>query len=270
MFLSAAVCLVAIAGQDKTPPDAAKPVSVAVDKSAEPALKALFASAGGQRDIHVTSEFYSRDYDSNGWDDNANADLWLGDGMRFRYYNNSFLWGGGSCYVSDGSSLMSDDLSDDGNITISAAKPTLHGATDQDVLLFLLDGQSGYDALVDTSKAITFVNGADPEKTIKFTSKKLGVIQIRYADGSPIPSNIEVMVPPWQTPDDNPYPDQPWSMETIRVVGRGAQDGKLFVVAGPKGKKITDNRAKKYDGAFPAFRLSGYRVIGMWVQNLSG
>jgi hypothetical protein len=249
MLLTITACALALLTQDKAAQAAAKPAekaAPAIDRSAEPALRQVFAASGSLRNVHIQTELYNREPDSSRWDDDSSADFWIGDGMRFRYASTSNFWGGGSTFVCDGESLLSDDMSDDGAIRISQAKKTLHEVNDQEALFYLLEGPAGFDAVVDKDKPVKFIGAADaPERVVELTTKKFGVVQVHYSAGSGLPTCIEVMRAPWYSDDDNPYPDQPFSREDIKIVSRGPQNQSLFSVVPPKGKKFTDERTKK-------------------------
>ena len=249
MLLTTAV-IFALAVQDKAGPNAAMPdkpaAKAAVDRSAEPALTSLFADSGALRDVHIAIEVYPRETEADRYDDDSSINIWLGDGGRFRYQMSSNTWGGGSLFVSDGESLLSDDMSDDGTIKISAPKKTLHELSDQETILYALEGQAGFDALVDKDQPLKFVGSPTADDpVIELHSKKLGKVLLHYKAGSPIPTQIETFTAPWWSDNPGEVSDKPYMSELIRVISHGPLDSKLFRVEAPKGKKFTDERAKK-------------------------
>src|SRR5437870_2273473 len=115
MLLTVSALALVLQNQAKAGPALAdKPAVPPVDRSAEPALKALFAQSGVLRGVHIAIEVYPRETEANRYDDDSTLNVWLGDGGRFRIQSSSNYWGGGSLFVSDGEALLSDDMSDDG------------------------------------------------------------------------------------------------------------------------------------------------------------
>ena len=245
MLLSISALALAIAAQDKGGPSAAKPTPPPVDRSAEPALKALFAESGSLRSVHIMVEVFPRETEADRYDDDSSMDLWLGDGGRLRFQSSSNTWGGGSLFVSDGESLLSDDMSDDGTIRISKPKKTLHELNEMEPLLYVLEGQSGFDALVDKDQPLKFVGMPGANQDIELHSKKLGKVVLHYRGDSPLPVGIDLFTAPWWADDPTAISDKPYTREQLRIVSHGPIDSRLFRVAAPKGKKVTDEREKK-------------------------
>jgi hypothetical protein len=249
MLLTVAALALAISQQDKAIPvasTAAKSATPPVDRSAEPALKSLFAESGALRGVHITVEVYPRVDVADRYDDDSSMDIWIGDGGRFRFQTSSNYWGGGSLFVSDGEALLTDDMSDDGSIRISKPKKTFHELSDQEAILYALEGQAGFDALVDKDKPLKFVGTSnDGGQVIELNSKKLGKVILHYRAGSPIPTAIESYSVPWWEDDKTKVPDKPTNREVLSVVSHGPIDSSLFRVAAPKGKKVTDERETK-------------------------
>lgn len=246
MLLAASALAFALLGQEKGGPAATeKPAAPAVDRSAEPALKSLFAASGALRGVQISIEIYPYEQDAQRYNDDSSLQLWMGDGGRFRIESSSNYWGGGSIWVSDGESLLTDDMSDDGSIRLTKLKKSLHEVNDQEPIMFLLEGQTGFDALVDKDKPVKFASGAGTsDQSIELHSKKLGKIVLYYKNGSPIPTAIETYQVPWWLGPDAAAPDHASSREEIRVVSHGPFASHIFSVAAPKGKNIIDERTK--------------------------
>jgi len=245
MLLALSITTAALLSQDKSAVAAAEKPTAAVDRSAELAVKDLFAKSGALKNVHLAIEFYSYETEAKRYDDDSSMNLWMGDGGRFRMLTSSNTWGGGSLFVSDGDSLLSDDLSDDGTIRISAPKKTLHEINDQEILLYVLEGQPGFDAVAQKDQPVKFVSQDDNGQAIELHNKKLGKIVLTYRQGSPIPCEIATFSAPWWSDDAGTVSDRPYTLERIRVVSQGPIDSSLFVVNAPKGKKVTDERAAK-------------------------
>lgn len=242
MFFTLAACSLILLTQE-----AAKPAPAPVDRSAEPALKQLFASCGAIRNVHIAVEIYPRETIADRYDDDSSMDLWLADGGRFRIANLSKFWGGGSLVVSDGLSVLADDMSDDSAIRLKLAYKNLHEASAQEPLLYLMEGPSGFEALVAKDKDVKFIPAQGGEKAIELNGKDLGKLVFIYSerDGAPFPSHIEEFKAPWWSDDAGKSSDKPYTREDIRLVAYGPFDSSLFAVTGPKGKKVVDERSKK-------------------------
>ena len=242
MFIAVALCSLAFFCQDKQAAPAAKPI----DRSAEPALRQLFATCGSLRSIHIAVEIYPRETIADRYDDDSSMDLWLGDGGRFRISRLSKFWGGGSLVVSDGLSVLADDLSDDSAIRLKTAYKSLHEASSNEPLLYLMEGAPGFDALVEKDKEVKFVTAPAGEKAIELNSKDMGKLVVVYSDqdGVPFPTQIEEFKAPWWA-DAGTTSDKPYTREDVRLVGYGPFDANLFSVASPKGRKTVDERSKK-------------------------
>lgn len=242
MFLTLAACSLVFLTQD-----AAKPAPVAVDRSAETALKQLFATCGAIRNVHIAVEIYPRETVADRYDDDSSMDLWLGDGGRFRIENLSKFWGGGSLVVSDGMAVLADNMSDDSAIRLKPAYKNLHEASSQEPLLYLMEGMSGFDAFVAKDKDVKFIPIQGGEKAIELNAKDLGKVVFVYSekDGTPFPTHIEEFKAPWWSDDAGKASDKPYTREDVRLVAYGPFDSALFAVAGPKGKMIVDERSKK-------------------------
>src|SRR5689334_2240440 len=161
MLLALSIATTVLLTQDKGGPAVAEKAAAVVDRSAEPALKDFFAQSGALRNVHLAIEFYSYETEAKRYDDDSSMNLWIGDGGRFRMLTSSNTWGGGSLFVSDGGSLLSDDLADDGAIRISAPKKTLHEINEQEILLYVMEGQAGLDVLVQKDQPVKFITQDD-------------------------------------------------------------------------------------------------------------
>ncbi len=245
MLLALSIATAALLTQDKGGPAATDKAPTTVDRSAEPALKEFFAKSGALRNVHLSIEFYSYETEAKRYDDDSSMNLWIGDGGRLRMLTSSNTWGGGSLFVSDGGSLLSDDLSDDGTIRLSAPKKTLHEINDQEILLYVLEGQAGLDVLADKDQPIKFVSQSDGGQEIELHNKKLGKIVLTYRPGCPIPCEIATFTAPWWSDDAGTVSDHAYTVERVRLVSQGPIASSLFVVAAPKGKKVTDERTPK-------------------------
>ena len=234
----------ALQAQDKGGPAADKPAAPPVDRSAEPALKSFFVKSGAVKGVHIKIGVFPREVEADRYNDDSTMELWVGDGGRFRFVTSNNYWGGGSLFVSDGLSLLTDDMSDDGSIRISNPKKNLFELNDQEPILYLLQGEAGFDALVDKDKSLKFVTKPDDkDQVIEVNTKKLGKILLRYPAGAVLPSSIGMMTAPWWQ-DQKDATDKPYTFETVKVVSQGAIDSTLFRVAAPKGKKVLDERKK--------------------------
>jgi len=235
-----AIALV-FAAQDKGGPAAtATPAKPAVDRSAEPALRDLFTQSGTLRGVHIMIETFGLESDAGRYTEGSSMDLWRGDGGRFRFLSSQNTWGGGNLMVSDGESLLTDDMSDDGAIVLSKPKKTFHELNDQEPLLYLLEGQPGFDALVDKDQPVRFVSTTSGGQEIELHSKKIGKVVLHYRNNSSIPSGIDLYQAMWWSDDPTALSDKPTVREQIRIVSQGPINSTLFSVAVPKGKKVTD------------------------------
>ena len=248
MLLAAALTF-ALQDQAKGGPVATdKPPVATVDRSAEPALKALFAQSGALRGVHISLTSYSYESEANRYNDDATLDIWLGDKGRFRIQSSSNYWGGAGLFVSDGESLLSDDMADDGSIRISKPKKTMHELSDSETILYALEGQEGFDELVEKDKPLKFVGSpsSDAEQVVELHSKKLGVVVLHYSAGSCIPSEIDVQQAPWwlNSPDAPPVV-RPYWVEKVKIVQSGTVDASRFRVVAPAGKPVIDERGKQ-------------------------
>lgn len=216
-----------------------------LDRSGEPALKELFVKSGSLHDVHIyaVSSYFA--YASQRWQSVSTADVWLGGRKQIRYVDSQFHQGGGVTVVSDGVSLLKDDMSDDGEIRLMERKGTLSHLNDQEPLLYFLDGAAGFDAMVDKDKPVVQIEyGSAKDRSFEFHCAALGGIVARYHEGGQLPYQIEIFNAPWWPEDASPYPGQPFTREEISV-SNGPQDRSLFVVAPPKGKIVVDERQKK-------------------------
>jgi len=247
MLLVSALFTAALLTQEK-PAVPAKPADKpTVDRSAEPALREIFASVGALRNIHFRVEYYNREPDSSRWDDDSSADFWIGDGGRFRMYHQYNYWGGGQIVISDGESILTDNMDEDSAVTIARAKPTIHETSDQEPIMYLLEGAKGFDALVSKDKPVKLVDSKDPTLKAIEMNCNMGLVRF-YVNASNVPVRIETVLPPWYANDpnnDNPFPNEPYALEKIFVVGSGHLDQSLFIVKPPKGRKVDDQRVKK-------------------------
>src|SRR5438552_3473032 len=118
---------IALASQDKPP----------VDRSAEPALRQLFASASGLRNAHVLVNFY-RAGSSDYYLPDHSDDLWLGAIGQFRLEVNSLSGDSALLLVSDGMSVMTDPLDDDQTIQINRAGKPFYEVMPREPLAFMM------------------------------------------------------------------------------------------------------------------------------------
>src|SRR5262249_40056801 len=95
MVLIVSALVVALQNQAKAGPTALaeKPAAPAVDRSAEAAVRALFAESGSLRGVHVAIDSYAFETEANRYDDDSTWNLWIGDGGRFRVESSSNYWG---------------------------------------------------------------------------------------------------------------------------------------------------------------------------------
>jgi hypothetical protein len=224
-----------------------KPAPAPVDRSAEPALRQMFATCGGLHSAHIAIEVYPHEIEADRYDDDSSIDLWLSEGNRFKLATQANFWGGGSLIVSDGLSVLTDDLSDDSAIKLIKPYKSLHEANKQEPILYLMEGDAGFDILVQKDQPVKFVPAPPGFKAIELHSKDLGKLVITYddSDDAPFPKRIEEFKAPWWSDDAGKESDKVYTREDIRLVGYGPFDSKLFAVAAPRGKKVVDERSSK-------------------------
>lgn len=237
MFAALALFSVALLAQDKP----------AVDRSAEPALKQLFENAGALQDAHYSVQFYNLETGAGRYTLGSSMNVWMGRGGKFRVATSDDMWGGGKTVVSDGTSMLTDWMSDD-PLQLSKPIKALHEIEENEPLLYFLEGQPGFDKLVDKDKPVRFATTTGSEKAIEFRAKSFGKLVVYYkaADEFPLPTKIETYRAPWWADPGEDWPDAR-DREVIRVVQIGKLDPQLFSVQGPKGRKVEDQRTKKSD-----------------------
>jgi len=219
--------------------------SPSIDRSAEAALKDVFARAGSLKQAHIHMEAAYFAYVPQRWDAFSSADFWIGDGHRFRYVDSQYRQGGGSTFVSDGLVLLSDAMSDDVPVTLSLPKKTFGELNAEEPFLYFLDGPAGFDAIVDKDKGIVFVESKDTASTvIEFHSAKLSSIRVSFNPKHAFPDRIEVFNAPWWAEADNPYPGQPFSREDFTLSTDKRLNFNLFRIIAPIGQALVDTRKK--------------------------
>ena len=215
----------------------------AVDHSAEPALKQLFANAGMLHGAHVVLTFYGK-ADGDYYLQNRTDDMWIGSNGELRLSSMSSM-GDGSLIVTDGKTLMTDPLTDDDPIRLSKGGKALHLVAPREPMAFFLEGSAGYDALIDASSAITFTTASEGKKAIDCRAKDFGRVVIVYSDSAqnPLPERSDMFRSARRRDDGSEQP-LATSKEFIRVVYVGPVKADLFKVDPPKGAKVEDNRNK--------------------------
>lgn len=138
-------------------------------------------------------------------------------------------------------------MSDDGAIKLIKPYKSMHEANPQEPILYLMEGNPGFDTLVQKDQPVKFVAVPSGYKAIEFHSKDLGKLVVTYidSDSGPFPKRIEEFKAPWWSDDANNESAKVYSREDVRLVGYGPFDSKLFDVAAPKGKTVVDERSKK-------------------------
>lgn len=187
---------------------------------------------------------YSLEDEANRYTLGSSMDVWVGKGGKFRISSSDDFWGGGSLIVSDGSSVMTDAMSDDRAVSIEKAGKSLHEFSSGEPLLYFLEGPAAFDKVVDKDKPVRFVSTTGPQKAIEMTLKGMGRVVVYYLAGSefPLPSKIESFQGPWWSGGEE-WP-QATSREIIRLVQIGKLDPKAFSVDAPKGRNVIDQRRK--------------------------
>ena len=71
-----------------------KPVAATVDRSAENALRQMFATCGSLQSAHVAIEVYPHEIEADRYDDDSSIDLWVSEGNRFKLVTSANYWGG--------------------------------------------------------------------------------------------------------------------------------------------------------------------------------
>jgi outer membrane lipoprotein-sorting protein len=210
----------------------------AIDKSAEPALKEVFRRANSVRNVRVVIDTFRKSRSGDWYTPSDTADFMIASPSKFRFQAEDLI------VVSDGVSVMEDSLDDDVPIQIDRYDRWIKsGSVNQTLLSYFLDGEAGYERLVDTARPIVFAATTEPEKAIEFRAKRLGKIIVYFVDdpGTPLPGMFQRfrVVPGSESPDAV----EPSQRQYMRIVGSGPLNPSLFVVAAPKGKKVEDKRS---------------------------
>jgi outer membrane lipoprotein-sorting protein len=210
----------------------------AIDKSAEPALKEVFRRATAVRNIRVVIDTFRKSRSGDWYTPSDTADLLIASPSKFRFEAADLI------VISDGVSVMEDSLDDDVPIQIDRYDRWIKsGSVNQTLLSYFLDGEAGYDRLVDNEKPIVFAAATEPEKAIEFRAKRLGKIIVYFVDdpAAPLPRMFQRfrVLPGSESPDAV----EPSQRQYMRIVGSGPLSPSLFVIAAPKGKKVEDKRS---------------------------
>ena len=209
----------------------------AIDRSAEAALRQVFVRAGACHRLHIHCDRTFYEYACGRWDPWSKVDVWLGDGKRFRYADEDDYNGGGTTAICDGSQLLIDGMSDDSPAKVGALKERMSDLDTTEPILYFLDGEKGFDQMVDKDRPISFLAAqAGDERAIRFHYSKIGGIQVFYREGSQFPDRIEQFNAPFWPEDASPYPDQPYVREVF-TINPFPNDQGLFVVSSQKRAK---------------------------------
>jgi hypothetical protein len=216
----------------------------AVDRSAEPALRQLFASTSNLHGAHLLISYYragSADY----YLPDHTDDVWIGAANQYRVEVNSLSGDSASLLVSDGMSVMSDPLDDDQTIQIDRAGKPMYEVIPRETWAFFLAGPDAFDKFVDKSQPVVFATAAAGEKAIELHSKDLGKIVVSYQDGTanPVPTRIDLFRS-FRRRDAGSESTTATTKQYIRVLSTGHLSTSLFSIHVPKGKKVQDDRQK--------------------------
>lgn len=164
----------------------------APDRTAEPALRRLF------KDYHDLKSFYARvvtetrDDDGGPWQAGAALDIWYAASGGFNFYYQG-MWGDGKRVISDGKCVMIDPLDDDGAFVLrdpgkaleESAREFALGGDAPTPLIYFLEGEPGFTALVDKDSSIIEKSWPDGGKSVEFNTAKLGLVDVFYQEQSP-------------------------------------------------------------------------------------
>lgn len=220
-----------IALQDKAP----------VDRSAEPALRQVFATVGNVHNAHLILSYFSK----ASWDGyvySRTNDLYVGPSGQMRLESNSAT-GDMSLTVSDGMTLMNDPLSDDDTITLKKAT-SFHEIAPQECIAYLLEGTANFEKVVEKDQPIIFAEASAGHKAIEVRMKTLGKVVITYSESDGFPRRIDLFRSQRRR-DDGVEQTTPSTKEYVNFVSSGSLPRSLFSATPPKGKKFEDQRNTK-------------------------
>jgi len=215
----------------------------AVDRSAEQALKEVFAATSKLQNAHLLITYYrvgSSDY----YLPDHTDDVWLGAGGKYRMELNTLSGDFSNVVVSDGMAIMTDPMNEDEDIQIPRAGKPIYEAIPREPWTYLVAGPDAFDRLVAKDQPVVFVNASGGQKAIELHNTEMGKIVITYRDSAtPLPTRID-MFRAFRRRDNGAEMPTPTTKEYVQILSQGHVDSSLFTVNVPKGKKIDDQRSK--------------------------
>ncbi|HRF60501.1 MAG TPA: hypothetical protein PLH94_11400 [Fimbriimonadaceae bacterium] len=240
--------------QPQGPPEEKTP---AVDRSGEPALKALLAVYGTKRDFSVLLIRGTRDSGIAAYAMESTIELRYFQPGTFRVEANT-IWSDGRVFVADGASLLLDPLYADAPLELRDLKPGVvpndrslgPGGDAFSPFYWLLDGEAGIERWAEPGAFIRIGRLGAFRHVIQSSSRSLGTIWITVRD---LESGPEVTSIAWDGTmrPTTPFTLTPTGAATVDYVAPLGDSGKRFSTAPEPGIAVNDRRAPKKPATVP-------------------
>lgn len=228
------------------------------DRSGEPVLKQIMESAAKLRGLHVVISIASRVSKNAVLEPSQTVTLLFDGGNRFNI-SQTGVWGDGSRFVSDGTTLLIDRMDESASVTLKkAAKSVFESdeglASEGDPFVYLLAGPSTLDKIVAKDGFIRAFDPSGPEKAVQYKSAKKGTMMLFYLenDKQMLVRRIEYDNKDWleeqhkRFPDWMDKPDEPLTMLSFNYLSVNGRLPKwAFDTSPPKGMAVVDQRPKQ-------------------------